>query len=159
MSWQVVSRPPLRTLAVAALSVSLFAGSPYAQALAPAAPEVPAPAAPAKDQASPISADEQARFLAGLPVPEDSPLRTLQHGKAWQEHSKATATDWELLEKKRLAPMRAWAGADDRRFRAALGEPSVQSGTEMLRDVGLHLTAQQALADHIYARWLDSAGG
>ncbi len=111
MSWQVVSRPPLRTLAVAALSVSLFAGSPYAQALAPAAPEVPAPAAPAKDQASPISADEQARFLAGLPVPEDSPLRTLQHGKAWQEHSKATATDWELLEKKRLAPMRVWAGA------------------------------------------------
>lgn len=109
MSLQVASRPALRALALAMLSISLLAASARGQAPAPAA-GVPA-AALAKDKTKVASADDQARFLAGLPVPADSPLRALQQGKAWQEHAKATATDWALLEKKRLAPMRAWAGA------------------------------------------------
>ena len=56
------------------------------------------------------------------------------------------------------AKLHAWAGADDQRFKAVLGEPSVQSGAEMLRDAQHHLSRQQALAAHIYSRWLSGAG-
>jgi GMP synthase (glutamine-hydrolysing) len=53
--------------------------------------------------------------------------------------------------------LRAWACADDRRTRAVLGGPSVQSGAAMLRDAESHLAGQQALADRIYSRWLRAA--
>lgn len=99
-------RPP-RSLALAAITASLFSLSARAQSPAPA----PAAAEPPKAPAAAVSADDQARFLAGLPVSDASPLRALQQGKAFEEHARATAKDWELLEKRRLNPMRSWAGA------------------------------------------------
>jgi GMP synthase-like glutamine amidotransferase len=56
------------------------------------------------------------------------------------------------------AKLHAWAGADDRRFAAVRGEPSVQSGADMLREAEAHLTRQHRLADCIYSRWLSGVG-
>jgi len=104
---QVALRPLLRRC-VPALALALFAAAPAARAESAALDLDEAPQCTQTPGASP---DEEARFLAGLPVPETSPLRALQQGKTWEEHAKATERDWQLLEKKRLAPMRAWAAS------------------------------------------------
>ncbi|MBI5542397.1 MAG: hypothetical protein HY901_00795 [Deltaproteobacteria bacterium] len=70
-----------------------------------------APVAAATGKAS-ESFDDQARFLAGLPVAEGSPLATLQQGKDWQEHAKALDADWAKLEQKRLRAMAEWRDSE-----------------------------------------------
>lgn len=111
-----LTRRPLRALALAPLTLSLFSIAARAeQPPAPSAEASPAPTAgPAEPARSPVpatSADDEARFLAGLPVSESSPLRPLEQTKTFEEHARSTAKDWELLEKKRLAPMRSWAAS------------------------------------------------
>ncbi|MGC4116204.1 MAG: hypothetical protein QM765_16830 [Myxococcales bacterium] len=52
--------------------------------------------------------DDQARFLAGLPLPESSPLYPLTRTKFWQSYSKKFDADWEKLKAERLDSMRDW---------------------------------------------------
>ncbi len=66
-------------------------------------------AAPSARAAS--TPDEQARFLAGLPVAEGSPLAKLQTTPAWQAHQKAMDGAWQRLSR-RLARMDTWAQAE-----------------------------------------------
>lgn len=63
-------------------------------------------AAPSARAAS--SPDERARFLAGLPVSEGSPLAKLQATPAWKAHQQAMDEAWEHLSR-RLARMDEWA--------------------------------------------------
>ena len=58
---------------------------------------------------APEPIDDQARFLAGLPVGEGSPLHALQQTKFWKSYAKKFDADWEKLEKERLDAMGAWA--------------------------------------------------
>ena len=55
--------------------------------------------------------NERARFLAGLSVPESSPLAGLEQTKLWQDHQKTMDADWTTLGS-RLAKMDTWARAE-----------------------------------------------
>jgi hypothetical protein len=55
-----------------------------------------------------IPLDEQARFIAGLPVAEGSPLSKLEATAAWKAHAAELDARWAELEQHRLAPMGAW---------------------------------------------------
>jgi len=66
-----------------------------------------AEAAPAR----PSTADEQARFLAGLPQADESPLAALSAAPEWAAHAAALDTDWALLSP-RLEQESAWAFAE-----------------------------------------------
>ncbi len=93
-------KPTSRTLAgLLALLPLLVAGRAAAAEPAPAAA-----AAPAVQE----SLDDQARFLAGMPVSDASPLKTLEAEKGVQEYAKALDADWALLRKRRLDPMTEW---------------------------------------------------
>lgn len=52
------------------------------------------------------TADQEARFLAGLPV--DGPLEALTQESSWKEHSKEFAKAWAEVEKKQLSKIAAW---------------------------------------------------
>jgi hypothetical protein len=58
------------------------------------------------------SPNDVARFLAGLPVADDSPLAPLTKESAWQQHARALDTAWERLEKERLGKVRAWSSTN-----------------------------------------------
>jgi len=59
--------------------------------------------------AAPIP-DDEARFLAGLPV-RDTPLEGLSGSPAWASHAVAFDTAWTQLTKHQLQPILAWAPA------------------------------------------------
>ena len=53
------------------------------------------------------------------------------------------------------AKVRGWAAADDARWRAACAlHPTVHGPQRLLGELARELPAHQALADHVYARWL-----
>lgn len=54
-----------------------------------------------------VSADEQARFLAGLPVA--GPLEPLTRTAAWREHAAAMDSAWSRMEQRQLARVRSLA--------------------------------------------------
>jgi hypothetical protein len=54
-------------------------------------------------------ADDVARFLAGLEVPENSRLAPLTHEAAWRHHARSLDLAWAGLEQRRLAKIRAWS--------------------------------------------------
>lgn len=54
-----------------------------------------------------VSPDLQARFLAGLPV-RGTPLESASLTSAWTEHAIALDAAWKALERRQLAPIRAW---------------------------------------------------
>lgn len=56
------------------------------------------------------SADEVARFLAGMPLPKNSPLIPLTNDPAWQEHAANFEAAFAKLNTKRLAKLHAWEG-------------------------------------------------
>ncbi len=86
-----------------------------ADAKAEAKPAVaPAPlakpeAAPVAKPAAPEPADDVARFLAGLPVPDGSPLKPLEESRAWKSYSKNLSADWAKLRAERLDKMAEWS--------------------------------------------------
>jgi hypothetical protein len=49
-----------------------------------------------------------ARFLAGMPVPPDSPLAPLTHDPAWQEHSAFFEKQFTKLNLRELGKLHAW---------------------------------------------------
>ncbi len=65
--------------------------------------------APAARAAS--TPDDQARFLAGLPVSAGSPLASLQETPGWKAHQRAMDDAWTRLSR-RLGQMEGWAKAE-----------------------------------------------
>jgi hypothetical protein len=56
----------------------------------------------------PASPNDQALFLAGLPVRE-SPLAPLSLSNAWAEHATSFDAAWAKLQKRQLAPIASWS--------------------------------------------------
>src|SRR3954462_1302673 len=54
------------------------------------------------------SPNDQARFLAGLPV-RDSALAGYSHDPQWAEHATAMDTAWGKAETRQLAKVRSWS--------------------------------------------------
>lgn len=52
--------------------------------------------------------NDNARFLAGMALPESSPLTRFTRDAAWKEHAKYFDAAWAKLEKSQLAKIRAW---------------------------------------------------
>jgi hypothetical protein len=59
-----------------------------------------------------VTADDTARFLAGLPPSADSPLTPLTREAAWQHHAKFFDTAFAQLEQRQLSKIRAWSAAN-----------------------------------------------
>ncbi len=57
------------------------------------------------------SADDTARYLAGLPVPATSPLAPLEAETGWKQHAKAFDTAFARVDRTQLAKVRAWSAA------------------------------------------------
>lgn len=69
--------------------------------------------APAK--ASPeaqASTSDVARYLAGMPVSENSPLESATNNKLWQQHKKRLDTAWASVELRQLSKIRKWSEAN-----------------------------------------------
>ena len=56
-----------------------------------------------------VSADDTARFLAGMPPSADSPLTPLTKDPAWQRHAKFFDAAFGQLEQRQLSKIRAWS--------------------------------------------------
>src|SRR5260221_799780 len=54
------------------------------------------------------SATDAARYLAGLPVPDNSSLSTLTRDPRWQAHAAALNTPFAHLEQRQLSNIRVW---------------------------------------------------
>jgi hypothetical protein len=67
-----------------------------------------AAAAPART-AETVTADDTARFLAGIPPSANSPLTPLTADPWWQRHAKFFDTAFAQLEQRQLSKIRAWA--------------------------------------------------
>jgi hypothetical protein len=59
-----------------------------------------------------VTADDTARFLAGLPPSADSPLSPLTRDPSWQRHAKFFDTAFGQLEQRQLSKIRAWSEAN-----------------------------------------------
>src|SRR6478609_5618586 len=68
-----------------------------------------AAAYPARAQTA--SADDTARFLAGMPLSSDSPLTPLTQHPAWQQHARYLNSAFGNLDKNQFAKIRAWSSA------------------------------------------------
>jgi len=59
-----------------------------------------------------VTADDTARFLAGLQPSADSPLTPLTRDPAWQRHARFFDSAFAQLEQHQLSKVRAWADAN-----------------------------------------------
>src|ERR1700689_5989103 len=59
-----------------------------------------------------VTADDTARFLAGMPPSADSPLTPLTKDPAWQHHAKFFDAAFAQLEQRQLSKIRAWAATN-----------------------------------------------
>jgi hypothetical protein len=57
-----------------------------------------------------VSANDTARFLAGMPPAAESPLAPLTKDPSWQEHARIFDSAFEQVELSQLAQIRAWLG-------------------------------------------------
>jgi hypothetical protein len=85
----------LRTLKIAAVAVAMVLAA-----------AVPTRAADA------VTADDTARFLAGMMPSANSPLTPLTKDPAWQRHARFFGTAFGQLEERQLSKIRAWAGTN-----------------------------------------------
>jgi hypothetical protein len=60
-------------------------------------------------RAAGVTADDTARFLAGMPPSDDSPLTPLTKDPAWQHHARFLDTAFAQLEQRQLSKIRAWS--------------------------------------------------
>jgi hypothetical protein len=60
--------------------------------------------------ADPVTANDTARFLAGMPPSEQSPLMPLTRDPAWQRHARFFDTAFRQLDERQLSKIRNWAG-------------------------------------------------
>ncbi len=70
-----------------------------------------AAAAPAR-AAGTITANDTARFLAGMPPSANSPLTPLTQDPSWQHHAKFFNSAFAQLEQRQLSKIRAWSEAN-----------------------------------------------
>ena len=56
--------------------------------------------------------NDMARFLAGLPPAEGSPLAEPARQPAWRRHAEAMDAAWANIEKRQLSNIRAWTAAE-----------------------------------------------
>jgi hypothetical protein len=59
-----------------------------------------------------VTADDTARFLAGMMPSADSPLMPLTRDPAWQHHAKFFDAAFAQLEQRQLSKIRAWSSAN-----------------------------------------------
>jgi hypothetical protein len=69
-------------------------------------------ATPAARAADTVTANDTARFLAGLPPSADSPLTPLTRDPSWQRHAKFFDAAFEQLQSRQLSKIRAWSEAN-----------------------------------------------
>src|SRR2546423_1583966 len=55
------------------------------------------------------TANDTARFLAGMAPAPDSPLAPLTKDRSWQEHARVFDGAFERLEQRQLGRIRAWS--------------------------------------------------
>ena len=81
----------------------------FATALSGFAQEIPK-VAPRAIPVAPTTAgpNDIARFLAGMPVPENSPLAPLTRDPAWQAHSAFFENEFTKLYLRQLGKLHAW---------------------------------------------------
>ena len=93
------------------ISSSLFAQgaepTPGVQEI-PQPTTVPQIATPPTTVARSSSATDAARYLAGLPVPDNSSLSSLTRDPRWQAHAAAMNTAFAQLEQRQLSNIRVW---------------------------------------------------
>jgi hypothetical protein len=58
------------------------------------------------------SPNDVARFLAGLPPSENSPLAGLTRERTWQRHAASMDSAWANIETRQLARIRAWSASE-----------------------------------------------
>ncbi len=63
-------------------------------------------------RAAEATADDTARFLAGMPPSADSPLMPLTRDPAWRRHAKFFDGAFAQLEQRQLSKIRAWSDAN-----------------------------------------------
>src|SRR6266542_1025372 len=88
------------------LTLSLIIGLAVATALRVSAqenPEIAPRAVPVN-----VGPNDVARFLAGMPVPENSPLAPLTRDPAWQEHAAFFEKEFSKLNLRQLQKLHAW---------------------------------------------------
>jgi hypothetical protein len=56
-----------------------------------------------------VTADDTARFLAGMPQSADSPLAPLTQDPSWQRHARSFDNAFGQLEQRQLSKIRTWA--------------------------------------------------
>ena len=59
-----------------------------------------------------VTADDTARFLAGMQPSADSPLLPLTRDPAWQHHARFLDGPFAQLEQRQISRVRAWAGVN-----------------------------------------------
>src|ERR1044071_1507109 len=64
-------------------------------------------AAPAHAQQA--SVGDTARYIAGMPVPENSPLAPLTKSAGWQSHASAMNKAFAVIDKTQLSAIREWS--------------------------------------------------
>lgn len=79
-------------------------------ALAAFALAIPRDAA-AEQATLPAGIDDTARILAGLKVPDTSPLHSLTSDPGWKQHAQFFDKEWASLEKRQLSKVRAFSEA------------------------------------------------
>ncbi len=62
--------------------------------------------------ADPVSPNDVARFLAGMPPAAESPLVPLTKDKAWQQHASTFDSTFERVEHNQLERIRAWSSTN-----------------------------------------------
>ena len=72
------------------------------------APLAPPPASASSVPAGPASINDTARFIAGLPVSEGSPLAGLTLDPAWQQHASFFDEAWAKLAARQFTGIREW---------------------------------------------------
>ncbi len=58
---------------------------------------------------SSVTPNDMARFIAGLPPSEGSPLIPLTRNPNWQRYAQSFNSNWDELEKRQLSKVRAWS--------------------------------------------------
>jgi hypothetical protein len=69
-------------------------------------------AAPPGRAADTVTANDTARFLAGMPPSAESPLTPLTKDPAWQHHARFLDSAFAQLEQRQLSKIRSWADAN-----------------------------------------------
>jgi hypothetical protein len=85
----------LQPVKIAALAATMFVAA-----------AMPARAADA------VTADDTARFLAGMPPSADSPLTPLTKDPSWQQHARFFDAAFGELDRRQLSKIRAWANTN-----------------------------------------------